>query len=261
MLELNHDNYFSNEADRDYFSVSQYKAFRECEAKTIAKLKGECVDTPNDAFTLGSYVHLWNEGGNLGEFKAQHPEMFKKNGEILAKFKIADDMIKTLAEDSLIEKVREGQKEVIMTGELYGQPWKIMIDIYNPNKGYFADLKTTQNINKKYWNDDIRQHQNFIQYYDYLLQMAIYAEIERQNRNSNDYLQPHIIAVSKEEIPDKAVILIGTEFIKDKLIDVKNLLPRFVRVKSGEQEPYRCEKCDYCRSTKKIHEIIHYLDL
>lgn len=259
------DNYFSLEADKEYFSVSQYKSFYECEAKTMAKLEGKWIDPPNDNFTIGSYVHLWNENGDLEKFKEQHPEMFSSKGptkgELKSNFQIVNKMINTLKNDPMIEKVREGEKEVIMTGELFGVPWKIMIDIYNPSKGYFADLKTTQNIYKKYWNDDIRQHQNFIQYYDYLLQMAIYAEIEKQNRNSNDYLQPHIIAVSKEEIPDKAVILIGTEFIKDKLIDVKNLLPRFIRVKNGEQEPYRCEKCDYCRSTKKIHEIIHYLDL
>jgi len=261
MLKITKDNYFSLEADREYFSVSQYKAFRECEAKTVAKLNGIWVDPPNDAFTLGSYIHLWSEGGNLGQFRAEHPEMFKKDGTLLAKYKIMDDMIKTLADDPLIEKVREGQKEVIFTGELFGAAWKIMIDIYNPANGVFVDLKTTRSIQMKYWNDELRVKQNFVEFYDYLLQMAIYAEIERQNRDEETYLQPHIIAVSKEEIPDKAVILVGTEFIKDKLIDVENLMPRFIRVKNGEQEPYRCENCDYCRSTKKIEKVIHYTDL
>lgn len=261
MLEITKDNYFSLEADREYFSVSQYKSFRECEAKTMAKLNGEWVDPPNDAFTLGSYVHLWNEGGNLGAFRAEHPEMFKKDGGLLAKYKVIDDMIKTLSDDPLIERVREGQKEVIFTGELFGALWKIMIDIYNPANGVFVDLKTIRSIQMKYWNEELRVKQNFVEYYDYLLQMAIYAEIERQNRESEEYLQPHIIAVSKEEIPDKAVILVGTEFIKDKLIDVKNLMPRFIETKEGKREPHRCEQCDYCRSTKKITEIIHYTDL
>ena len=261
MLELNHDNYFSNEADREYFSVSQFKSFRECEAKTMAKLNGTWVDGENDAFTLGSYVHLWSEGGNLGEFRAAHPEMFKKDGTLLKKYEVADKMIQTLAQDPLIEKVREGQKEVIMTGELFGAPWKIMIDIYNPSKGVFVDLKTTREISKKYWNEDLRVKQNFIEYYDYLLQMAVYAEIEKQNRKGIDYLQPHIIAVSKEEIPDKAVILVGTEYIPDKLLEVETLLPHFIKVKKGEKEPTRCEHCDYCRSTKKIDKIIHYTEL
>ena len=80
-MEINKDNYFSLEADREYFSVSQFKSFKECEAKTMAKLNGVWVDNKNDAFTLGSYVHLWSEGGNLGEFRVQHQEMFKKDGD------------------------------------------------------------------------------------------------------------------------------------------------------------------------------------
>lgn len=264
-MELNHDNYFSKEADEEYFSVSFFKSMRECEAKTIAKLKSEWIEPPNDAFLLGSLVHHWNEKEDIEEFKLQHPEMFSSRGatkgELKSNFQIGYKMIETLKNDPMIEKVREGQKEVIMTGELYGAKWKIMIDIYNPEKGCFADLKTTRAIHKKYWNDEIRQHQNFIQYYDYLLQMAVYAEIERQNRGGEDYLQPHIIAVSKEEIPDKAVILVGTEFIKDKLLSLKYLMPEFIAVKEGSREPYRCECCDYCRSTKKIDSIIHYTDL
>lgn len=260
-MEINKDNYFSLEADREYFSVSQFKSFKECEAKTMAKLNGVLVDNKNDAFTLGSYVHLWSEGGNLGEFRVQHPEMFKKDGDLKANFKVADKMIETLSKDPLIEKVREGQKEVIFTGELYGAKWKIMIDIYNPSSKYFADLKTTRSIQMKYWNEELRVKQNFIEYYDYLLQMAVYAEIERQNRGGEDYLQPHIIAVSKEEIPDKAVILVGTEFIKDKLLEVEALLPHFIRVKNGEEVPTRCEHCDYCRSTKQISKIIHYTEI
>ena len=107
----------------------------------------------------------------------------------------------------------------------------------------------------------MRVKQNFIEYYDYLLQMAVYAEIERQNRGGNNYLQPHIVAVSKEEIPDKEVILIGTEFIKEKLLEVEAMLPHFIKVKNGEEEPVRCECCDYCRSTKRIKKIVHYTEL
>lgn len=260
-MELNKDTYFSNEADREYFSVSQFKAFRECEAKTMAKLNGEWIDGENDAFTLGSYVHLWSEGGNLGRFRAKHPEMFKKDGTLLKKYEIADKMIETLSSDPMVEKVREGQKEVIFTGALFGAKWKIMIDIYNPANGVFVDLKTTRSIRQKYWNETLRVKQNFIEFYDYLLQMAVYAEIERQNRGEDNYLQPHIIAVSKEDIPDKEVILIGTEFIQDKLAEVEALLPRFIKVKKGKEEPSRCEHCDYCRSTKKINSIVYYTEL
>lgn len=259
-MELNKYNYFSPEADREYFSVSQFKAFRECEAKTMAKLNGNWADGDKEAFLLGSYVHAWNDE-TLSEFKMEHPELFKKDGAMLAKYSLGDKMIAALANDLLVEKVREGEKEVIMTAELFGVPWKIMIDIYNPSKSVFADLKTTRELHKKYWNENLKSKQNFIEYYDYLLQMAVYGEVIRLNTGETEYYQPHIIAVDKQDPPDKAIIFTGTDFILDKLSEVEALLPRFIKVKSGEEKPIGCGKCDYCRSIKQLDSILRLEDL
>ncbi|MBU5308833.1 PD-(D/E)XK nuclease-like domain-containing protein [Clostridioides mangenotii] len=261
LLQINKENYFSNEADREYFSVSQFKSFMSCEAKTVAKLNEEWVDGDDDAFILGSYVHAWSEGSNLDEFKAKHPQMFKKDGTLLAKYSIGDKMIETLKNDPLISKVREGEKEVILTVEMFGVMWKAMIDIYNPDKRYFADLKTTRDIKLRMWNEDKKQKENFIVVYDYVLQMAVYAELERINSGRAEHLQPHIIAVSKENIPDKAVILIEKEYIQEKLNEVEFLLPRFIDVKSGKREPHRCECCDYCKSTKVLNKVISFTEI
>lgn len=241
-------------------SVSQFKSFCKCEAKTMAKLKGEWKDDNQDALLIGSYVHSWSEG-TLEEFRKEHIEMFKKDGSIYAKYEVADKMINTLAKDELISKVREGEKEVIMTEEIFGVPWKCMIDIYNPDKKVIVDLKTTREIHKKYWNEDERRFQNFIEYYDYLLQMAMYAEIDRINRNSDEYFSPHIIAVSKENVPDKAVIFSGTDFIKDKLLEVEIKMDRIMKVKNGIENPIGCGKCNYCKSIKQLDTVVHYQDL
>ncbi|MBP1854682.1 PD-(D/E)XK nuclease-like domain-containing protein [Metaclostridioides mangenotii] len=261
LLQINKDNYFSLEADREYFSVSQFKSFRSCEAKTMAKLNGEWSDGDNDAFILGSYVHAWNEGANLGEFKANHPQMFKKDGSLLAKYAIGDKMIETLQNDPFIQRVREGEKEVIMTAELFGAPWKTMLDIYNPNKEYFADLKTTRDIRSKIWNENAKTKQNFIVAYDYVLQMAVYAEIERLNRGGDKHLQSFIIAVSKEDIPDKEVAWVKEEYMQDKLVEVEIRLPHYIEVKQGLVKPTRCECCDYCRSTKVLKGPISFTEL
>ncbi|WP_193756612.1 PD-(D/E)XK nuclease-like domain-containing protein, partial [Clostridium coskatii] len=135
-------------------------------------------------------------------------------------------------------------------------PWKAMFDIYNPQKKVIVDLKTTRNIHSKF-----NGNENFITHYDYLLQMAIYCEIDRINRKADDYFQPHIIAVSKEDIPDKAVILLGTEFIEDKLLETEILMDRVKAVWQGREQPTRCEECDYCRATKKLEKTIFYMDL
>jgi hypothetical protein len=261
LLQINKDNYFSNEADREYFSVSQFKSFRDCEAKTMAKLNGEWADGDNDAFILGSYVHAWNEGASLDEFKSKHPQMFKKDGSLKAAYSIGDKMIETLKNDPLISKVREGEKEVILTVEMFGVMWKAMLDILNKPKGYFVDLKTTRDISLKIWNENNKQKENFIVAYDYVLQMAVYAELERIHNRRKKYLQPHIIAVSKANIPDKAVILIEKEYIQDKLNEVEFLLPRFIDVKRGKREPHRCECCDYCKSTKVLNKVISFTEI
>ncbi|WP_254904611.1 PD-(D/E)XK nuclease-like domain-containing protein [Clostridium tyrobutyricum] len=240
-------------------SVSLFKSFKQCEAKTMAKLNREWEGSNKDALLLGSYVHAWSEG-SLEEFKENHPEMYssrgKTKGQLKSTFQVADKMIATLKDDELVKQAREGQKEVIQTAELFGVPWKAMFDIYNPDKKVIVDLKTTRNINSKFGNNE-----NFITHYDYLLQMAIYCEIDRINRKADDYFQPHIIAVSKEDIPDKAVILLGTEFIEDKLLETEILMDRVKAVWQGREQPIRCEECDYCRATKKLEKTIFYMDL
>lgn len=259
-MKLNSKNYYSNKADKQYMSVSQYKSFLSCEAKTMAKLNGQWIEPENEAFLIGSYVHSWNDN-TLEQFKSKHPKLFKKDGSLMAKYEIGNKMIAALENDKLVSMVREGEKEVIKTAELFGVPWKCMIDIYSSKNEVIADLKTTREIHKKYWNESTRTHQNFIEYYDYLVQMAVYCEIDRINRKSDYYYLPHIIAVSKEDIPDKSIVYLGTDFIQDKLLEVEINMDRIKQVKHEGAEPRRCGKCDYCKATKQLTKVIHYLDL
>ena len=40
-MNLNQANYYSKEADMEYMSASQFKAFRKCEAAAVAELRAE----------------------------------------------------------------------------------------------------------------------------------------------------------------------------------------------------------------------------
>lgn len=266
-FELTKENYHSLEASRLFMGVSQFKEFDVdhggCEAAAVAKLNGQWEDKEKLAFLVGSYVHAWNESPTaFRQFcDENHESIYKKRGGMYAPFEQADWMIDKLKNDELVTKVREGEKEVIMTAELFGVLWKIMIDIYNPAMKSFTDLKTCRSIKEKLWNDRLRYRQSFVEFYDYLLQCAVYAEVERINRQSEEYLSPHIIAVSKEEPPDIAVIHMGTDFIQEKLEEVELKLPHILAVKNGEIEPIRCEVCEYCRATKKLTTVIHWSEL
>jgi len=262
-MQITPENYYSFEAEREFMSVSQYRDFLACEAKALAKLKNEWVEEPTTEMLVGSYVHAWVEGPEaLKKFKENTPQMFKKNGEPYAQFAHADKMIECLQNDPAAMYFLEGQKEVIMTGEIGGVPWKIKIDVYNPDKKRIVEIKTTRSITELYWDARYGARVSFVEMFDYPLQMAVYLEIERQNSGRDKWLEPLILAVSKEDPPDHAVISLNDPSrLTSELEEVKRNLHRILAVKTGKIAPTRCEKCNYCRSTKKISHIIFYLDL
>ena len=267
MHNLTRDNYFSIDADRKYMSVSQYKSFREeyggCEAMAVAKLNGEYIQPPKEVFLEGSYVHSWNDG-TQDEFKANNPDMYSSQGatkgQLKSTFKHCNKMIEVLESDPFALKALAGEKEIIFTAEMFGTQWKIMIDSYQPKLKILTDLKTLKDIEGKFWNKGSNSYENFIRHYGYDLQLSMYAEIERiaNNRPSEDWFIPHMVVVTKQETPDHEVIYFDKEMIRSKLFEVEQFLPRVIQVKNGQAKPVRCEKCDYCRGTKKLKTAKHY---
>jgi len=262
-MELTRDNYFSKEAESLYMGSSSFKAWDifhgGCEAKQVAIKKGLWVAKDNPAFLLGNYVHSWSSG-DLQKFIADTPQLFKKDGSLLAKYALGDKMIEVLRNDPLVEQIREGSKEQIFTGKIGGVDFKIQVDILNLGKGYFADIKTTKGLTETYWNNETRSKETFINKYDYQAQIAIYSEILKQNTGLTEYLEPYLIVVDKQETPDHEVIYMGKDFIQDKLREIESRLEHIVAVRSGELPPENCGKCDYCRSIKKIEKPISILE-
>lgn len=263
MLSLNRSNYHSLEASREYMSRGQYLDFLKCEAAAVAVLRGEWVEEVSDALLVGQYVHTFNDG-TRSEFISEHPEMFKKDGGLRAPFVVADKMIKTLQKDDFAMYVLEGQKEVIFTAEMFGCHWKVMIDSYNPEKRRSVDLKTTRSITDKAWSDEDHAKVSFIEKYGYLVQATLYSEVERiaTGRPPGDWFDFYIVAVSKQDVPDKEVIsLVDPERYFVELINIQNNMKRILSVKNGEVEPEYCGHCDYCLSVKKLSRAIHYKEL
>lgn len=265
------DNYFSPEMSRLYSGSSQIKAFIDCEAREIAVLKDEWVkEQSSDAMLQGSYVHAWSEG-TLERFIEEHPEIMaskgKNAGGLKASFQICDIVIDVLKNDKAIYGIiGQCEKEIAFTGQIFGLPIKIKVDLLNREKKYFADLKVVKSISDYSWSDDYRRKVNFIMSWHYEWQMAIYCEILKQNLG--EYFTPNIIAASKEDVPDKALITFETEnenslkqFVETTLEEIKPHILRVKELKEGKAEPTRCEKCDYCKSTKEITEPIYWLDL
>ncbi|MCX7771632.1 MAG: PD-(D/E)XK nuclease-like domain-containing protein [Clostridia bacterium] len=272
-LILTRDNYFSPCAEKDYVSCSQFLDFfgggllKGCEARAMAKIRGEWIEEQSTALLVGSYVHSWNEGPQeRSRFIAEHPEMFTKQGGLKCEYKQADEMIAALENDEMCMFMLNGQKEIIFTAELFGLKWKVRFDNYLPEKKRSSDLKTTRSISDKDWicEGGINKKVSFVEAYCYPLRAAVYCEVERlaMGRPEGDWIDFYLVAVSKEDPPDKAVISLKDpeRYIKELSV-IEECTPRLKLLKEGRLEPIRCEQCAYCRSTKQVSKVIHYSDI
>lgn len=255
LMTLNQANYHSTEANRDYFSVSLFKRFEQCEAKAMAELKGEFKEPTTNALLVGSYVHAAFESDEaFNDILEQNSDaIFKKNGKY-ADFETADRMIDSLKNDNLSMFALNGEKEVIMTAELFGVPWKIKVDNINLSRGFFSDLKTTQELHKRYWSDKYEGWASFVEAWDYVLQMALYRLVIKANTGKE--LTPYIVAVTKENPCNKAVIHFDESrfAFEEEYLEIR--MERFKKVKSGEEDPISCGHCNYCRQIKKLADTI-----
>lgn len=111
---------------------------------------------------VGSYVDRYFEG-TLDAFKSEHTEMFKKDGNLKAEYVKADALIQRAERDELFMKYMSGEKQVIMTAELYGTPWKIKMDSYIPGVA-IVDLKVMASLTKLEWVRDIG-YLDFVRYW------------------------------------------------------------------------------------------------
>lgn len=260
-MELTAENYYSPEANQEYMSVSQYKDFIKCESAAMAKLNGSYTDIKHEALLVGSYVHAALESDKaFEEFKNSTPEIYTAKKELKAPFKAANNMIDAVLADDLCNKVLEGDKEVILTADIFGTMWKSKLDVLSRENGRFTDIKTVKCIREKYWNGT--KYVSFIQMYGYDIQMAMYAEIERLSGEMKfEYLEPTLLAVSKEEVPDKEIIWFDDQIIQEKLREVEQKLPHILDVKFGNVKPTGCGRCNYCKAQKRLSSMTHYLDL
>lgn len=261
-MKLTIENYFSKEADMKYLSVSQYKSFcgcagiRPCEAMALAKLRGEWTEEPSQAMLIGSYVDA-HFCGTLDLFRAQHPEIFKKSGELLAAFEGANEVIARIERDPYFMRHMSGDKQRIFTGTLFGAEWKCMVDVIDP-KVHITDLKVMKSLSELFWVRDLG-HVSFPQYWGYIEQGAVYQEIVFQNIKKR--LPFFIAAASKEQYPDIRVIGFTQKDLSDALSLIEPNIARILKLKSGNADAVRCERCDYCRSTRVLTGPIHFSEL
>lgn len=235
---LTNENYYSRKANQEYMSVSQYKDFRKCEAMAMAAIRGEWVRPKTTALLVGSYIDSWFEG-TLDEFCEQNPEIYTRTGRLKADFLQAEELIEYVRKDPMFMRYMAGEKQVILTREIFGTLWKIKIDSYHPDK--IVDLKVMRSMERI-------MGKSFVEYWGYDLQMAIYDKVEGRD------LATYLAVVTKQDPPDKEIISIPRWRKVELLEEVERSMPRILAIKSGKLKPQRCGVCEYCRATKMLTE-------
>ena len=247
-MKLTSSNYHTQEANSAYWSVSSFKAFDKCEASGLAQVRGQYERELTDPLLIGSYVDAYF-AGELDEFIGVHGDrMYQKNGKLYAKFTHANDIIDTVEAQPLMMEFLKGDKQVIRTGRLFDVDWKIKMDVYDGTR--IVDLKCVKDFEPLYKEGFGRV--SWIEYWGYDIQGAIYQKIEQISSNRDKPLPFYIVAVTKEKVPDIAVIQIP-QYILDsasKIVEAK--IDRFDLVKNGDIEPMRCERCEWCKKTKVL---------
>ena len=261
-MELTNENYFSQENNEKYMSCSQFKDFMKCEVEALAKAKGELVEEKSPALLFGGYVDAYFSN-ELDTYLEQYgSEMINsKTGELKAPFKNIGEVIKAIESDELMMEYLNGQKQVVMTGEIAGVLFKIKVDALHDDM--IVDQKIMSSIQERIWVEDCETHRNiktdFVEAFGYTIQGAIYQEIVRQNTGKK---LPFILAVcSKEENPDKALIQIDQEYLDKALELVRELAPHFDFVKKGLVDPKGCGKCASCRKDLKCTKVVSYKEM
>lgn len=269
-LKLTAENYFSPEANWQYMSASQFKSFRRCEAAALAELRGELGRKETTALLVGSYVDSYFSG-ELEQFKAEHPEIFKKDGTLKAEFAQALKISKRLEQDDLARMLLAGKHQTIKTGKIAGVWYKTKSDslltarqveaickkfpevrnIVPFGGAMIVDLKCMKDF-EDIWDEEQHEKVNFAEFWGYDIQGAIYQQIDKR------MLPFVIVGATKEAEPNIEAMYIPDDDLAFALSEVEALSPRYAAIKRGEIIPEGCGKCAYCRSVKRLSSIKHY---
>lgn len=273
MIELTQENYYQ---DKSWLSNSKMKQYMQCQAKAYAMDNGEWAEERDETpLLLGNYVHSYFESPEAhNQFLTENGDKLlaktgKNKGNLKADFVIGDKMIESLKSDDGFNRLYHGfsgdniQKEMIVFGEIEGVPVKGKLDSVNVSRGYFVDLKTMKSIYSEEWNAELKKRVpaavNNIMNFGYHGQLALYRELLKQMTGKD--FRPLIVAVSKEQVPDKEILKIDEVWLEEGLEQIKNNIVEVWDVIQGRQKPTSCGRCDYCRSKKKLDVVVSLNEL
>lgn len=209
----------------------------------MAKLRGEYKPAMTRAMLTGSFVDSYFEG-TLDLFINEHPAVFTQKQELRSEFKKANEIIARINQDDTFLRFMSGEKQRIMTFELFGYPWKMKMDSYLPGI-CITDLKVVQKFRT-------------LPLWRYDLQGTVYQKgVELV---TGEQLPFYLAVATKERTIDLDIFQITQPVLDIALREIEQNIEHYARVKYGQEEPVYCGKCDYCKSVKEAR-IRNYSEL
>lgn len=277
-MKLTSKNYYSQEANKEYMSVSQYKDFCKCEAMAMAKINGTYQQPKTRALILGSLFDELLTGTkksqikfiveNCTEFFQNSSKLHKLSDEELvdlittihlnifdSTYKPYADVVQAYATSEkvkaqpLMMKYLSGRHQKTMMGKIAGVPFKIKMDVYKKEQ-FITDVKYMASLRSP------NMFEPMVRYWNYIAQGAVYQEIVRQNTNK---VLPFFLDIATKETPSHLDVCQIMQYdLDEELVNIKKRVPRFQAIKNGEITPQRCEEydCPYCTETRILTETI-----
>ena len=205
------ENYYSQEMNKKYMSVSQVKGFMTCEAREKAKISGEYIPADTSALLQGRVLEtLLLEPNKIEQFMGENPELFMKNGSLKSDHRKVLEMVERAKRDAVfmdyIGDEFTSNYQHLVYGDIGGVKFKGLIDIYQPGI-CIVDLKGVKDF-APIWDSNKGRKVNFISYWGYDMQLAVYQELLMQR--TGDKLPVYIAGITK----DFYVLPQGVEVVK-----------------------------------------------
>lgn len=238
-MELTAENYYSKDANKAFMSVSQFKDFAgtygkmACEFEAVEKMEERWKTEPTTALLVGSYVDSYFEG-SLDEFKKKNPDIFTQKGELKASYKKAEEIIARIERDEYFMKFLSGEKQRIMTGNLFGCDWKIKMDSYIDSDNNLVGILSTDNNIPLYTLSEVEvngtkytdfTHKSAAQILDDINGMFAYqAKITKGVEKADTLMLPHsvYIDISTRQIPNTGYTVL--RFLKENAPYLKDIV-------------------------------------
>lgn len=242
---LTQSNYHSPEAKARWMSSSDVKKAMRCEAAWIG---GDVDDEDKNAFIFG---HLF-EALLTGE-EYENPLVYSSKGptkgQVKAEYKPAYEMAEAVRRSPALAKIIDrSRKQVIMTGEIGGLPFRVMCDLLDVD-GSIYDIKSARSFSPQY-DEDRAAYRDWWAAWEYPVQLWVYHEIARQNGLAVP--RAGLIAAAKDNADVQALVF-GRETMEAAEADARYTIESMSAILRGD-EPGACMHCRWCVSQKIITE-------